>query len=146
MNSASVTNALIKYKEQLEKLVEAPVTFKVTPDSTHSYIHATILTGAQTVAAFGLIRMPGNCGMVIATAISVYLPYQGKGIGKLLAEIREEASLADGYTLLLETGTIKDNERELKLLTKQGYHEIERFVNNRTKNTIWVMAKNLRGG
>lgn len=111
-------------------------------------MHATIRNNNNinpVVATFAMMQMPANCGMVISTAILVPYPYAGKGIGRLLLEIREQAALLDGYTVALETGILGHQDRELNILKKNKYTEMERFVNNRTNNKIWVATKNLRG-
>lgn len=146
MQSGSVKTILDQYKSQLEKLAGEPVTFHIIPDIARSHVHATIRDSKNfAVASFGMMQMPANCGIVISTGVLVPFPYAGKGIGRLLLEIREAAALLDGYTVAVETGVLGMQDKELNILKKNKYTEMERFVNNRTSSKIWWASKNLRG-
>lgn len=145
-----ITPIINRIKLDIEKIVGLPITIDCVENLTTFYTVTNIktiypVTNLQrNVCSFSLVPMPGCCGMIIASAVAVFAPYGGKGIGKLLLRAREEAALSAGYTLLLETCTEQANGREIGMLEKYGYKRVDRFVNNRTKNTVVVLTRNLR--
>lgn len=94
-------------------------------------------------AQFYLGRLPGCCGsahlhdMICSTPMTV--PRRG-GMGSICLEIAEEASYWAGYRLI--TGTVI-NSNAFHLVDKYGWTKHRNWINNRTKNTVYLCSKEL---
>jgi GNAT superfamily N-acetyltransferase len=91
----------------------------------------------KTVAGWRMKEMPGCCGICIATGAYVMPDFRGKGIGGVLNKLRIKIATELKYGLLLCTDRV-ENEPQQKILTKNGWSEIKRFLNPKTHNEIGV--------
>jgi hypothetical protein len=96
-----------------------------------------------TMSTFGLIEMPGCCGIAISTGAWIEHDYRKRGLGTLLNHVRLDIATDMGYSLLLCTDLFT-NEPQRKILTKNGWLSLCRFRNKRTGNTISVDCVPLR--
>lgn len=87
------------------------------------------------VASWTLTPIPGCCGICVSTAALVRPDWRGKGLGKVLNRVRITQARIAGYGLLFCTDVLA-NEPQTKILIANGWKEIYRFINPRTKNTI----------
>lgn len=94
------------------------------------------------VASFELHPMINCCGMCISTQARVEQQYQGKGLGTILNSLRVDIARHLGYGCLLCTD-IESNVYQRKILARNGWKDVHKFVNPRTKNTIFVSVINL---
>jgi len=123
-------------------LTDFTVTILPTPNNfvTLKYLKDGTVCG---LAEFGLDMLDGCCGVVVSHHVQVWPSFRGKGLGQLLLQIRQQAILAMGYTMMIAT-SIARNERENHILQKNGFKPMHQFVNNRTQNTVTMWQKNLR--
>lgn len=97
---------------------------------------------AALVARFEMIPMINCCGIVVSTRAYVAPAFEGKGLGTLLNSLRIDMARAEGYGVILCTD-VTSNEKQRKILAKNGWRDIHRFVNPRTKNLIAISVVNL---
>jgi len=98
--------------------------------------------GDQQVASFELYPMVGCCGICVSTKATVDKAYRNRGIGALLNGLRIDIARYLGYGLLLCTD-VESNEYQRKILKRNGWMDLHKVVNPRTKNTIFISAINL---
>lgn len=94
------------------------------------------------IARFCLSDMPGCCGVVVSTGSYISYDYRGKGLGKLLNQMRKEICKAEGYGLLVCTD-IAYNIPQQKVLKRNGWKRASSFINPRTDNHIYLHTYNL---
>lgn len=87
------------------------------------------------VSFFTMIQMPGCCGVVVSTGSLVSACYRKKGIGTLLNLFRIEIAKILGYSLIFCTD-VTENTAESRILEKNGWKIIDRFLNKRTNNNV----------
>lgn len=92
------------------------------------------IEGKDFTTKFCLSFMPGNRRTVISHAVEVFPEYRGAGIGTRNSELREEACMEAGITLML--ATVKNsNAAEVRVMEKRGW---KRLTNNlRTDCSLW---------
>lgn len=95
------------------------------------------------IGGFKLSSLPGNRGVVVSTKAWILKPYQNRGIGTALNEIRYYLSKKMGYSIMLCTN-IKSNIPQQKVLIKTGWQTILSFNNSRSKNEINMNIKRIR--
>ena len=100
------------------------------------------LEGVGKIASFKLVPMPNCCGICVSTQANVHKDYQGKGIGTLLNSIRIDIARYLGYGCLMCTD-VERNESQRRILSRNGWKDVYKFVNPRTQNTIFVSVINL---
>lgn len=98
--------------------------------------------GDKNIALFKLYEMPHCCGIVVSCNAEVGKLYRRKGIGRLMNSFRLEIAKQLGYSLILCTDLLK-NEPQRKILEKQGWKDIHRFNNSRTKNDLYISIKDI---
>lgn len=158
-----------KYKLEIEKLLGIKIGFK-TFDKTHRFnrplkdydfayvkeydsgltihvvkdesIEGTHLTMSNIIASFTLVQLNGCCGICVSTGALVDTNFQGKGLGTLLNNFRQEIAKCQGYTVLLCTDQDK-NERQRAILKKNGWKDVYKFTNKRTGNLLNITIKEL---
>src|SRR5574341_295163 len=96
----------------------------------------------KLASKFELIPMINCCGILVSTKAYVDNEYRDRGLGTLLNQVRIDIARYLGYGILLCTNDIS-NEPQQKILTKNGWKQIFKFVNPRTKNTIGIHIINL---
>lgn len=99
------------------------------------------MDGMSHLAAFYLDGLPGCCG-----AAHLHDMFsRNYGMGKIMLEMSERAAYFNGFRLL--TGTVIEKNvsslRAAKLIDKYGWQRNRSFVNNRTKNTVYLCSKEL---
>lgn len=108
--------------------------------STGRYV---MKNAAGSVAAkFSLVPMINCCGIVVSTQAEVTSGFQGKGLGTLLNSFRIDLARHKGYGVLLCTD-VESNEPQRRVLKKNGWKDIFKFVNPRTKNVVCISVINL---
>ena len=130
--------AMCGLTELTVKISPAPNSFVTLQSEKDDLVHL-----GRNFAEFGLDMLDGCCGVVVSHHVQVYPSFQGKGLGQLLLQIRQEAILQAGYTMMIAT-SIADNKRENHILQKNGFKPMHQFVNARTNNTVTMWQKNLR--
>lgn len=149
MMVASILRVLEEARTRIEKIV-GPVVFETQAADTCSIgiIYKRDISPGLTkhteIARFGLGPFLGNCGLAISTGVRVLSPFSGKGLGKILLEVRERALIMEGYSVAIETCAVSLNPGEISLLKKSGYEIIKEFKNLRTGNIIQIFAKDIR--
>jgi hypothetical protein len=98
--------------------------------------------GNEIISQFGLIQMPGCCGICISTGVGVCANYRRKGLNKLLNQMRINIAKFLGYGILMCTDVIA-NTAERKTLEANGWKPIYGFKNPRTNNLLHVTIKEL---
>lgn len=88
-------------------------------------------------AQFTLIQMVNCCGIMVSTVARVDEEYRHRGLGTLLNKLRMDIARDLGYTILLCTDIIK-NEYQRKILAKNKWEDIFKFVNKKTNNEIAI--------
>jgi hypothetical protein len=94
------------------------------------------------IASFELHPMINCCGICVSTKAEVNFSYRRRGLGTLLNSLRIDIARYNGYGLLLCTDREK-NEPQRKILEANGWRDIYKFVNPRTKNTVCITVINL---
>lgn len=113
------------------------------PEPPDKYGYKTMKKGdRKIIASFELHPMINCCGIVVSTRAEVAKEYRGKGLGACLNSIRIDIARQAGYGLLLCTD-IEQNEFQRKILAKNGWKDIHKFINPRTKNTVYISVINL---
>jgi GNAT superfamily N-acetyltransferase len=95
------------------------------------------LPNSRYVSNFTFSPMPGNCGIVVSNGVFVHPEWRKRGLGKLLNLVRIDIASMLGYGALLCTDVL-DNIPQQKILGSNGWADIYRFINPRTKNNISV--------
>jgi hypothetical protein len=96
----------------------------------------------NVIASFELYPMINCCGICVSTKAMVAFAWQHKGIGTLLNSFRVDLARHLGYGLLLCTD-VETNEYQRKVLAKNGWKDLYKFVNPRTRNSVFISAINL---
>lgn len=94
------------------------------------------------VASFELYPMINCCGICVSTKAEVRTNFQNKGLGTLLNSLRIDIARECGYGVLLCTD-IESNTYQRNILKRNGWTDLLKFVNPRTKNVVYVSAINL---
>ena len=94
------------------------------------------------IASFHLYPMINCCGICVSTGSRVHKDFQKLGLGTLLNTLRIDIARNLGYGLLLCTD-VESNEPQRKILQKNGWRDIHKFINPRTKNTVIISCINL---
>ena len=97
---------------------------------------------AVTVASFELAPMINCCGICVSTGAYVAPEWRKKGLGTLLNNLRMDIARFDGYSLLLCTDLV-DNTPQRRILERNGWRNIYKFVNRRTGNPLHISVINL---
>ena len=99
--------------------------------------------GTKTVvASFELFPMINCCGMCVSTQARVDYKYQGKGLGTILNSLRIDIARHLGYGCLMCTD-VESNTYQRKILARNGWMDVDKFVNPRTKNTLFISVIHL---
>lgn len=139
-----------KYNKEIKRILGTD-SFKLFHVVTKCSYMEKLYTGAyklvlgdfeQEVARFNLVPMPGCCGICISTGSKVDDEFKGKGIGTLLNSLRIDIAREMGYGLLMCTD-VETNTPQRRILGKNGWRDIHKFVNPRTKNSVYVTVVNL---
>lgn len=94
------------------------------------------------VGRFGLVEMPGCCGVVVFFHAAVAQEFQKRGLGSLFLEVRERAAILAGYTMAQAT-VIKYNKAERSIMERASWKEVFSFDNKRTGNALLAFVKQL---
>lgn len=111
-------------------------------DKVSTGIYCLKTSDGKTISTFRLEPMINCCGILISTAVEVTPSYRGRGLGTILNNLRIDIARFLGYGVLLCTD-IANNEYQRKILNKNGWKDIFKFVNPRTKNVIFISVINL---
>jgi L-amino acid N-acyltransferase YncA len=86
---------------------------------------------------------PGNSQIVVSNHAFIYPDKRGKGLGRKNHQLRVERATFLGYDYLI--CTVKgDNEVELNILKKEGFKELDSFLNTNTGNINKIFGKQLK--
>lgn len=140
----AVSQLLTAAQPEIEKLVGEPVTFGFNKGGSLYAFHINSKKGdpidGYGSAYFYLTQMPGCCAILVSHNVSVGDVWRGKGLGKLLLDIRLKAARLAGYTKLAAT-TNQNNTREIHILQKAGFEKKEEFKSIRTGNTVFLWVR-----
>ncbi len=100
------------------------------------------LVTSLLISTFGLIEMPGCCGMLISTAAEVSKQFRNKGIGDRLHKFRKELAHQMSYSVLLCTD-VDSNVPQRTILENNGWKKAHSFVNFRTNNLVNISVCDL---
>jgi len=105
---------------------------------------ASFIVKGQKIGKCELHPMPGNCGMLVSTQLSMATNFQRKGFTSVFREHMYDIAKKDlGYSYIIAT-TIMTNKAELGSSKKAGWETLgEGFINTRTKNEIVILGKKL---
>lgn len=135
-----MTRGIVAKKAEICKMLDIP-NFRVRVSD--EYPQVELIDDHGLFAALLLEMYPGCCGATISYNMYVSHSSRGKGLGKLLLKMQEEASLGAGYTTIWAT-TVPLNPAANHILENMGYTKVYNFTSARTGNTITVWTKNLR--
>jgi GNAT superfamily N-acetyltransferase len=96
----------------------------------------------KPVASFQLHPMINCCGICVSTQAFVMDAYRNQGLNTLLNSLRIDMARHLGYSLLLCTDVV-NNSPQRRVLKKNGWRDIYKFVNRRTSNTVAISVINL---
>ena len=90
-----------------------------------------------------LNSFPGNSQIVVSNHAFIYPEKRGKGFGSENHKLRRERAAFLGYDYMI--CTVKStNSPELFILAKEGFKELDRFVNTNTGNVNIIFGKSLK--
>lgn len=96
----------------------------------------------KTIASFQLYPMINCCGICVSTQAFVVDHWRNKGLNTLLNSLRIDIARHLNYSVLLCTDVV-DNSPQRRVLKKNGWRDICKFVNRRTGNTVAISVINL---
>lgn len=89
-----------------------------------------------------LNSFPGNSQIVVSNHAFVYPEKRGKGYGNANHKLRMERATLLGYDYVI--CTVKSNNTpELKILAKNGFKELDEFMNTNTGNLNKIFGKRI---
>lgn len=89
------------------------------------------------IASFKLYQLPHCCGILVSCNAFVSEKLRGRRVGTTLNTMRQDIGRALGYTIMLCTDLAK-NTPQRKLLATNGWKDILKFQNRRTKNELYL--------
>lgn len=92
---------------------------------------------------FELNPFPGCNQIVISNHSLVYKDRRGNGVGSQEHSARLEKIKFLGYDYVLCT-VKSDNIPQLKILSNNGWKQLDDFVNNETGNTVYIYGKKVQ--
>jgi hypothetical protein len=98
--------------------------------------------GFRYIATFRMSQLNGCCGVCVSYNVQTSEAYRGRGIGKLLNQLRVQIADYLDYTVLLCTD-VQQNTAQRKIIAKNSWKDIHTFVNKRTNNTVNISVINL---
>lgn len=105
-------------------------------------IMAEVLNQNVLVAEFRMSRLSGCSAVCVLNHLRVSEEFRGIGIGSLLHSLRLNAAKSSGFALAQCT-TLIDNEPQIKILKKFGWHKSHEFFNPKTENTVLMWSLDL---
>lgn len=97
-------------------------------------------TNNLLVTYFVLSQMRGCNGVCISSNVVVEEEYRGNGLGTKFNYFREVLAKKMNYSLMLCT-VVDGNEKQEKIMNKQGWTICTKFLNLKTKNTVKLFFK-----
>lgn len=94
------------------------------------------------ITSFGLYEFPSCCAFCVSTQAVVNERYRRRGINKLSNAFRQLLAQEQRYSALICTD-IEHNEAERKTLLANGFKDIYRIKNKRTRNIVCISVKEL---
>lgn len=94
--------------------------------------------GAKTrMGGFRLVSMPGCCGIAISTGSWVHHEFRSRGIGTILNKARLDLAKILEFGAVICTD-VSHNAPSRKLLEKNGWKDVFKFKNPRTRNEVFL--------
>ncbi len=133
----SLLEAIVKEKAALDPSYLNEITKIVggvvgITSSGGSYV---IKKDTQMIAQFNLQQLQGCCAVCVSYHATVSVPFQKKGLGKLLNSLRQQIAFNQKYTVLLCTDRA-DNVPQQKILRKNKWKKLISFKNRKTNNDV----------
>ncbi len=98
--------------------------------------------GEVEVASFRLYELQHCCAFMVSCTAKVEEDYQGRGLGSLMNQFRQDIGRCLGYTSILCTD-LKSNEAQRHILKKNGWKDIHEITNKRTNNELYLSVIDL---
>lgn len=96
----------------------------------------------EPIGSFELHPMINCCGICVSTRAYVHPDFRNVGLNTILNSLRIDIARFLGYSLLLCTD-VTSNEAQRKVLARNGWRDIYRFLNRRTGNLVAISVINL---
>lgn len=96
----------------------------------------------KLIAGFRLESMPGCLGICVSSDSYITKQNRNKGIGTILNQFRIELARALDYGMLICTSYAL-NEPQQKILEKNGWKEIDNFINPQTNHKVLIHTYHL---
>ena len=104
---------------------------------------ARLLLGDKIIGRCSIVNMPGNCGMVVSTELSIDEPFRRKGLTQIFRNQMYDIVKNDMHIRYIIATVLEDNVAEIGSSGKSGFNIIDNFVNNKTKHKIVIIGKKL---
>lgn len=91
---------------------------------------------------YELTPFPGCHAIVVSTHAFVNVTERGKGFGQKLHKERLQLACDLGHDYILCT-VRSDNLKQIHILEKNGWKELDKFINRETENTLYLYGKAL---
>lgn len=124
--------AIVKNKSSdLLNFTEGDWDYEVTTQDEIKVLNKKLEGG---LAYCDITGISNQCGMCVLSSINIYSPLAAKQ----LIKYADQVTKALGYTKIMATLV---NEAKINHLKEAGFKEVDRFKNNRSKNTVVVLTK-----
>lgn len=101
-----------------------------------------VMGKASLISSFKLYQLPHCCAYAMSCNVSIYPTYRGKGLGRILNNLRVEMAKQMGYSSILCTD-VADNHPQREVLKKNGWSDVHSIRNRRTGNTVMLSVKTI---
>lgn len=96
---------------------------------------------ASPSGAFEIDSLPGQCQVAVCHSFFVAERHRGRGEGHILKRVQRTILRAAHYDFAVCTVSAK-NERQIAILTEQGWKKLDSFYNHRLGETteLWGLT------
>lgn len=130
----------VDYEVAYTKPDEAEDTYQVSTDwGLGEY---TVGANGAVISTFKLYQMPHCCGIVVFCNAFVSELVRHRRVGTTLNMMRQDIGRMLGFSFALCTDIAK-NVHQRQLLATNGWQDFKSFVNQRTKNEVYIAGVDL---
>lgn len=97
----------------------------------------------RRMAGFTLVQQTNCCGILVSTQTYVEKEYRGQHMAQDMMPLKAAIARHFGYSMMMATVNISGNPAEAHILEKDGWRQVQEFVNSRTTNRVGVFTKAL---